>query len=389
MNLHEEWLERSAQIYVHIPFCARKCLYCDFLSFPSSTEIREQYVAALIRQIRSFADPSDLPVRSVFFGGGTPSLLAGEEIRRLMHALRDTFPFTKRAEISMECNPGTVDERKLADFRSAGISRLSMGLQSMDDEQLRLLGRIHTRETFLESYALARKAGFDNINIDLMYGLPGQNAASWKRTLQETLSLQPQHISAYSLIVEEGTPFYSRYHEADMLRKEGKEQKLLPDEEAEREMDELCRNMLSDQGLMRYEISNYALPGRECIHNIGYWTRKDYIGFGLGAASLWKGIRFRNTIVLADYLQGDFGRKEAAVLSRRDEMEETMFLGLRLSGGVSTEAFEQRFGESAETVYQEQIDQLRAQGLLCIQDGFIRLTARGRDLATPVMAAFL
>ena len=389
MNLYEEWREKAMEIYVHIPFCIRKCRYCDFLSFPAQKEVREKYVQALLTQIHTFGEQSSLPVRSVFFGGGTPSLLEGEDIARLLQGIQEIFSFVSYPEITLECNPGTAEKRKLAAFRLAGINRLSMGLQSMDDAQLRILGRIHTRSTFLESFSLAREAGFDNINIDLMYGLPGQDVSSWERTLQETLSLRPDHISAYSLIIEEGTPFYSIYHEADILRREGKDQKLLPGEETEREMDELCLQMMSTRGLIRYEISNYALPGKECIHNIGYWTRKDYIGFGLGAASLWKGARFQNTASLKEYLEGDFTRKEETCLSRQDEMAETMFLGLRLTGGISIKAFEERFKESPETVYKKQIAELSAKGLLRIQDDFIQLTARGRDLANPVMAEFV
>ena len=380
---------KELELYLHIPFCVKKCNYCDFLSAPAEEETRAAYVDALLEEIRGFEDPEDYEVVTVFFGGGTPSILPGQEIFRIMEALREKFSFRKRAEITLEANPGTVDKEKLSCYKKAGINRLSFGLQSADAEELKKLGRIHTWEKFLESFQLAREAGFSNINVDLMSALPGQTKESWEKTLRQVLALQPEHISAYSLIIEEGTLFYQLYEKDVERRDAGEEPELLPSEEEERAMYEATGRILKEQGYLHYEISNYAKPGRECRHNLGYWQRRDYLGFGLGAATLLNPVRYKNTEDLEAYLGGDFSKKEFFVLTKDNQIEETMFLGLRVLEGVSKEKFREQFSCELRVVYRKELEKLEQEGLLEEDGDFVRLTSRGIDLSNPVLAEFL
>ena len=380
---------KELELYLHIPFCVKKCNYCDFLSAPAEEETRAAYVDALLEEIRGFEDPEDYEVVTVFFGGGTPSILPGQEIFRIMEALREKFSFRKGAEITLEANPGTVDKEKLVCYKKAGINRLSFGLQSADAEELKKLGRIHTWEKFLESFQLAREAGFSNINVDLMSALPGQTKESWEKTLRQVLALQPEHISAYSLIIEEGTLFYQLYEKDVERRDAGEEPELLPSEEEERAMYEATGRILKEQGYLHYEISNYAKPGRECRHNLGYWQRRDYLGFGLGASTLLNPVRYKNTEDLEAYLGGDFSKKEFFVLTKDNQIEETMFLGLRVLEGVSKEKFREQFSCELRVVYRKELEKLEQEGLLEEEGDFVRLTSRGIDLSNPVLAEFL
>lgn len=380
---------KELELYLHIPFCVKKCNYCDFLSAPAGEETRAAYVDALLEEIRGFDEPEDYEVVTVFFGGGTPSILPGQAIFRIMEALREKFSFRKGAEITLEANPGTVDKEKLSFYRKAGINRLSFGLQSADAEELKKLGRIHTWEKFLESFQLAREAGFSNINVDLMSALPGQTKESWEKTLRQVLALQPEHISAYSLIIEEGTPFYQLYEKDVERRDAGEEPELIPSEEEERAMYEATGRILKEQGYLHYEISNYAKPGRECCHNLGYWQRRDYLGFGLGASTLLNPVRYKNTEDLEAYLGGDFSKKEFFVLTKDNQIEETMFLGLRVLEGVSKEQFREQFSCELRVVYRKELEKLEKEGLLEEEGDFVRLTSRGIDLSNPVLAEFL
>lgn len=380
---------KELEIYLHIPFCVKKCNYCDFLSAPAGEETRAAYVDALLEEIRGFDEPEDYEVVTVFFGGGTPSILPGQAIFRIMEALREKFSFRKGAEITLEANPGTVDKEKLSFYKKAGINRLSFGLQSADAEELKKLGRIHTWEKFLESFQLAREAGFSNINVDLMSALPGQTKESWEKTLRQVLALQPEHISAYSLIIEEGTPFYQLYEKDVERRDAGEEPELIPSEEEERAMYEATGRILKEQGYLHYEISNYAKPGRECCHNLGYWQRRDYLGFGLGASTLLNPVRYKNTEDLEAYLGGDFSKKEFFVLTKDNQIEETMFLGLRVLEGVSKEQFREQFSCELRVVYRKELEKLEKEGLLEEEGDFVRLTSRGIDLSNPVLAEFL
>ena len=374
----------SISLYIHIPFCLRKCRYCDFLSAARPREEQERYVRALIREIQAQRDcPAGTPADTVFFGGGTPSILSGEQIGRIMEALRERFDILPDAEISLEMNPGTADPGKILEFKKAGINRLSMGVQSMHDEELRLLGRIHTVREAKEAFDAARAAGFDNINIDLMSALPGQSFESWEESLRLAAEWKPEHISAYSLIIEPGTPFCDLY-EAGKLAS-------LPDEETDRKMYHYTREFLARHGYARYEISNYALPGRECRHNSGYWTGHPYLGLGAGAASYVNGTRFSNIADINSYTEALSRpvRTDIRTLTQEEKMEEFMFLGLRMTAGVSAAVFQERFGRTLEEVYGSLIRRHIAQGLLEeTEEGFC-LTEKGTDVSNYVMSDYL
>ena len=384
--------EQTLELYVHIPFCKKKCRYCDFLSFAGEEWTQETYTQALIREIGAWRGKENKKVSSVFVGGGTPSILSVRRIEEIFEALRESFFLAEDAEITIECNPGTLEKEKLEVYKCLGVNRLSLGLQSAKNEELKLLGRIHTWETFLESFQMARKAGFENLNVDLISALPGQTVESWRETLEKTIALSPEHISAYSLIIEEGTPFYQEYEEVAKIREAGGDPQFLPSEDAERQMYEDTEKILGNAGYSRYEISNYAKPGMACQHNMGYWQRKEYIGLGLGASSLYREGRWRNPENLLEYCnrkQDMPERKDLQKLSRKDQMEETMFLGLRLMEGVEEEAFFREFGCTCREVYGEVLDRLEDQGLLKEENGRIFLTSHGIDISNYCMAEFL
>ena len=427
-----EQIMKSISIYIHIPFCVKKCQYCDFLSAPADSRAQKVYLRALKQEIREQAARyREYEVQTVFIGGGTPTAVPCEKLCEVLKTVFTCYRVNPQAEISMEANPGTVTKEALLSYRKAGINRLSIGLQSADDGELKLLGRIHTYRDFLQTYRWAQEAGFTNINLDIMSALPGQSVENYKKSLETVLSLRPQHISAYSLIVEEGTPFYEKYgQESEKLQATGEKQPDLPSEEEEREMYALTEKLLAAAGYHRYEISNYALPGRECRHNLVYWKRGNYVGFGLGAASMVENVRFENTRKMQEYLaeyagvpdaepvsadaaQGDeqelsneqefslredthsenaqeFSiRENVHPLSQQEQMEETMFLGLRLTEGVSKAEFHRQFGVSMEQIYGEVIRENIAQGLLIDEAGYLRLTREGMDLSNYVMAQFL
>ena len=400
--------KKKLEIYVHIPFCAKKCAYCDFLSFPGNMRMRREYTDKLLEEIRiqsSFV--REYQVDTIFLGGGTPSVLDVSDITAIMGALKEHYDIAPDAEITIEVNPGTVKMEGLVAYREAGINRVSMGLQSADDTELRYLGRIHTYDEFLKSFQRVRMAGFTNVNVDLISAIPGQTPESWRNTLKKTAMLKPEHISAYSLIVEEGTPFYDRYGghvEMESYEMSPEERRRLmalpdlPDEDTEREMYYMTRNCLAEQGYERYEISNYARPGFECRHNVGYWTGTGYLGLGLGASSYLEGCRFHNTSDFQSYVSAHFDdeaefcqalRQDMEQLSVKSKMEEFMFLGLRLTRGVSTEGFITRFGQSIRNVYGGVIDKLEREGLLEHKNGYYHLTERGLDLSNYAMSLFL
>lgn len=382
---------KELSIYIHIPFCVRKCLYCDFLSFPvgdisyvnlscvtgDAEKQIDSYVNLICGEIALRAPTfKEYRVISIFFGGGTPSLLPAEELGKIMDAVRASFVVSEDAEITVECNPGTVTAAKLAYYITCGINRLSIGLQSADNGELARIGRIHDYETFLETYRLAREAGFGNINVDLMSALPGQTTASYQRTLEQVCALFPEHISAYSLILEEGTPIYVNQKDY-----------TFPDEEEERELYYMTERVLSKAGYHRYEISNYARQGRECRHNKVYWQRGDYLGLGLGASSMIANVRWKNPEDMDAYREHKIC--EVQRLSRKEQMEEFMFLGLRLTEGVKEADFEKAFGASLDDVYGETVARHVGQGLLMRADGRLFLTPRGIDVSNVVFSAFL
>lgn len=377
-------------LYIHIPFCAKKCYYCDFLSGPDSSENIQQYTKRLCREIETRAKKvGNRKTDTVFFGGGTPSLLNEEQITRVMKTLRKEFQILPEAEISLEMNPGTVSREKVMTYRELGINRLSIGLQSANNDELKKLGRIHTYETFLQTWEMVRSLGFSNINIDLMSALPGQTIDTYCDTLEKVVALHPEHISAYSLIIEEGTRFEDWYGE------KGDRIWELPEESEERKMYYLTKEILLANGYHRYEISNYSLPGFSCRHNEGYWTGKEYLGFGVGASSYYKGERLRNEESLESYImKASFGEDlsmEREKLSAEDQMAEFMFLGLRRMEGVSPEEFEKRFGKSMEEVFGKTLERLIEKGLLLYQEdiGRFALTEFGIDVSNQVFMEFI
>lgn len=381
-------MKKGLGVYVHVPFCIRKCKYCDFLSAPASDEVMEQYVQGILVQMESFAktdgfQKNDYEVLTVFFGGGTPSILSVHQIELILTQIRRSFFCRKDMEVTLEANPGTLTREKLRGFYQTGVNRLSLGLQSTDNQMLKVLGRIHTYETFLENYQMAGEAGFQNINIDLMSGLPGQTLKQWEESLKKVCRLDPRHISAYSLIIEPGTVFYEMYD---------KHREALPDEETERKMYERTKEILDGYGYRRYEISNYSKPGFACRHNEGYWKREDYVGFGTGAASLLMDTRYSQRQELSYFLEHPDWTENIAQqekLSDIARMEETMFLGLRRMEGVSREYFLEQFGKNMEEVYGDVIKKYRKLGLLKEENGKIALTEEGISVSNIIFSDFL
>lgn len=400
-------------IYIHIPFCVKKCDYCDFLSAPATGSIIHEYVNALITELGSCSGiKNDYTVPTIFFGGGTPSIVEASDIIRIMEQIRQVFNVDyERLEATIEVNPGTITPEKLSHYRKAGINRLSFGLQSTDNTELKQLGRIHTYEQFIENYNTARELGFNNINIDLMSALPGQTLNSWEQTLAKIVSLKPEHISAYSLIIEEGTPFYELYNEKGPAFYE------LPDEETDRGMYHLTKQFLVNSGYYRYEISNYAKPGYESRHNSSYWRGTEYLGFGLGASSLIDGVRFNNRKELMNYISkcGEFevnadsynigknkilytntllsdsiGLRENYVeLSLKQRIEEFMFLGLRMQEGISIKEFMNRFNTDINSVYGDIIMKHNKSGFINVNGDRIYLSEYGIDVSNYVLSDYL
>ena len=415
--------KRELELYIHIPFCARKCAYCDFLSFAAPERVYRDYMDKLMEEICGQGPNfQEYRVSTIFVGGGTPSILPADLIMELFATLSENFDISPDAEITMEANPGTLTMEKLEVYRQSGVNRLSIGLQSADDKELKYLGRIHSYDSFLKSFQRARQAGFKNINVDLMSALPGQDVHSWKNTLKKVMMLKPEHISAYSLIIEEGTPFYERFGEP-----QGKQSSVvcgesdadrggalpapktaaeiaaraavmtlpdLPDEDTDREMYHLTKEMMAAHGYDRYEISNYAKKGYECRHNIGYWTGVEYLGLGLGASSYTYGYRYHNTENLQEYLslnlyEGGAAARDIEELSLEDKMEEFMFVGLRMMKGVSGSEFLERFGQNMWNVYGDALKKLEQQGLIEVDAPMVRLTELGIDVSNVVLSEFL
>lgn len=377
----------TAGIYLHIPFCVKKCLYCDFISGTNSKETIENYINSMVNEIESTDIKQD--VDSVFIGGGTPSSIPPEYIAKVVDCLRIKLGnrFLKDSEITIETNPKTISENALKIYHDAGINRISMGLQSCIDSELKSLGRIHTFKDFLDSYNIATRY-FDNINIDLISGIPHQTMDSFKESLKKVGDLNPNHISVYSLIIEEGTPFY------EMYGPEGKFKDSLPNEDIDREMYHFTKEYLSTLGYNRYEISNYAKENKESRHNLKYWKGNNYYGFGIAAASLVDNIRYKNTDNLKEYIDA-MGSPEKIritqeILDIKDCMSEYMILGLRLIKGVSPKEFKARFNEDMENKYGDILNKYLNMGLLHTTiDGNFALTDKGLDVSNSVMEEFL
>ncbi len=366
-------------LYVHVPFCASKCAYCDFASYAGREADIPRYVDAVIREITRRGTETGHPrADTIFLGGGTPSLLDERQITRILDALHGAFPIEEGAEITCECNPGTLTAPLAHALRKAGVNRLSIGAQARQARLLRLLGRIHDWREVAASVETARRAGFDNINLDLMFGLPSQSVLDFRETLQAAIALSPTHLSCYGLIVEEGTPLCRDIAEGKLS---------LPDEEAEREMYELARQTLAAHGLDQYEISNFARQGYACRHNLGCWTRVPYLGFGCAAHSFFEQCRTMNPSRIDAYLAGDEPKTER--ISREEARFESMMLGLRLTRGVKNEDFADMHGMSIREAFGEKLDALINGGLLQWHEGALRLTRLGMDLQNSVLVELM
>ncbi len=383
-------LLETASLYLHIPFCHTRCYYCDFNTYAGMLPLREPYVRALLSEIAlagelaQHADGGVRRSRTLFFGGGTPSLLTVEQVTRLLHACREAFAVDEDAEITLEANPGTLNREQLAGLRAAGINRLSLGSQSFDAELLKTLGRIHTPEEITQALHHARAAGFTSINLDFMFGLPGQTMRHWQETLDQALALHPEHFSLYSLIIEEGTPFYTWAEEG----------RIIPgDEDLCADMYEYADERLQGEGYINYEISNWALPGHASRHNLTYWQNLPYLGLGAGAHSFFADKRFSNERDPQVYIQTLKKRQlpivESETIERLQQMSETAFLALRMAQGLHLPTFEERFAESFASFVGNRLRIVEEAGLLEQDDGWLRLSKRGRLLGNEVFMRLL
>ena len=374
----------AISIYIHIPMCVKKCAYCDFTSFSGRMNQRDAYTDAVCREMREQAAFFGARrVNTVFFGGGTPTLMTGGQIRRIMDTLRACFDLAPDAEITMEGNPGTLSAENLAAYRAAGVNRLSLGVQSMDDGLLAGIGRIHTAAQAKQAVSMVREAGFENLNLDLMLGLPGQTAAQWRDTLGQAIALEPEHLSCYSLILEEGTPLERQVQEGTCAP--------LPDEDALCEMDDCTEEMTRQAGYTRYEVSNYAKAGKECRHNIVYWECLPYLGIGCAAHSDLDGRRFYNPDHWEDYFQtiGQMKRTAEGDDSREERMFERVMMGLRMIRGMDEGRFERDFHMRPEEVWKKSIPQMKEKKLMESGNGRLYLTRRGIQVMNAVLVEML
>lgn len=369
-------------LYLHVPFCSRKCRYCSFHSGSHPATLHARYGQALNREIEQTAAANGRPcLHTLFIGGGTPSVLSARVLGSILSTCRQAFSWSDEAEVTIEVNPETVVGKRLHTLRWYGVNRLSMGLQSLNDGELRLLGRTHTAAQGGEALLRARQAGFTTINIDLMYGIPGQTVRSWRDSLLRVLDMDPEHLSLYQLSVEEGTPF------ADLLKKG---ELVLPDEEAVLEMDEIANQESGKAGYYRYEISNYAKPGKFCRHNLVYWQNESYLACGAAAVSYTAGnrcLRQPDPALYCDWMERGLSPvTECEHLPEEQVFRETMVMGLRLTAGVSCQRLQQRFGRGVQDIYGNRLDHLISSGLLCFDGESYFLSERGRLLANVVMA---
>lgn len=396
-------MKKPLSIYIHIPFCRHKCIYCDFLSFANETNTRQiQYVNALMSEIRLYKPYADrYSVKTIYIGGGTPSILDEALIGNILNTIFHIFKVDRFPEITIEVNPGTIKYTNLLSYKEYGINRLSIGLQSADNEMLRMMGRIHDFDDFISGFEAARRAGFENISVDVMSGLPGQDIHTLVDTLTKVTELGPEHISVYSLQVEEGTKLSERQ---DLIN-------MIPDENTDRTMYAMTKKVLKAAGYNRYEISNYSKPKYESRHNIVYWTGGQYIGFGIGAASYFKGERFSNIKNMDNYIEicedireeltkdtdrvrlydsaANILRENVETLYIESRIEEFMYLGLRMTGGVSRKEFNERFNRDIYDIYGEVINKYCGQGYMISEGDNIRLTDKGIDISNYILADFI
>ncbi|HFL2528609.1 radical SAM family heme chaperone HemW [Clostridioides difficile] len=387
-------------LYIHIPFCVKKCKYCDFNSYKMDIDSKKRYIEDLKIEIELYSNKlykdnkyknkeccslnKNDKITSIFVGGGTPSILTSDEIREVFISIKEMFDIDENAEITIECNPGTLTLEKLKTMKEIGINRLSIGLQAIQEKHLNFIGRIHTYEEFEKNYKDALSVGFKNINIDLMYSLPNQTLCDWKETLEKVVHLNPTHISAYSLILEEGTELYNMY-ESNKFE--------LIDENVDIEMYEYTINYLKSKGYNQYEISNYSKEGYNCEHNILYWECEHYIGIGAGASGYINENRYNNVESLEDYhlslVKREKPIQENEILSEKDMIEEKIFMGLRMNKGIKFEDFKKKFGIDFREKYNKQIEMLLARKLINQSFEGIQLTQKGREISNSVFIEFM
>ena len=381
--------KRELELYLHIPFCVRKCMYCDFLSAPADSVTIHAYMKALEEEIESRAvEFGDYIVVSVFVGGGTPSIAETKDIEAVLTAIRHSYRLADDAEITIEVNPGTVERKKLEAYRSVGVNRLSIGLQSARNEELKRIGRIHSWQQFLDSYRAAVEAGFENVNVDIMSTLPGQSLENYRETLRSVLALEPcvKHISAYSLIVEEGTPMFEDVENKKVM---------LPPDELEREMYWTVKRLLEQNGYKHYEISNFAKPSFESKHNMHCWEQNEYIGMGVAAHSYTNDTRYSNIDTIEEYIENYKNGKQVENFvfhekqDKSSKMNEYMILGLRQIDGVEIQKFKAKFGENPIYIYHKELEKLVNEDLIEIDGDIIKLTNKGLDLANLVWEEFV
>ncbi|EMU53453.1 radical SAM family heme chaperone HemW [Clostridium butyricum] len=372
---------KEMSLYIHIPFCKQKCLYCDFPSYAGKESLINEYIRALNEEI--LRKCSKYKIASIFVGGGTPSYLNEINLESLLKTI-NLLDFKDDFEFTIECNPGTLNEEKLVLMKNYNVNRISMGLQTTNDNLLKEIGRIHSFEEFEKNYNQARKAGFENINVDLMFGLPNQHMKDWKASLEDVMSLEPDHISAYSLIIEEGTCFYNLYNN-DKLN--------IPNEEEERSMYLFTKGFLEDYGYNQYEISNYAKVNKECFHNKVYWKCNEYLGLGVSASSFVDEKRFKNIDDIKIYIEkinnNEDVTEEIHVNNINDDMEEFMFMGLRMIEGINLKTFKKRFGKDVFDIYDEVIKNNIKKGLLVVDSEKLYLSEKGIELSNYVMSDFI
>ena len=384
MNI--EKCKKMLGLYVHIPFCKKKCDYCDFISFANKSNVIEQYVNAVKCEINSYSNyKEEYKIKTIYFGGGTPSYIESKYIVDILNTIKNKFTVLKNAEITIEINPGTVDRKKLEDYIGSGINRISFGLQSVDDKLLKNIGRIHSFEDFLYSYNLAKEVGFKNINVDLMIGLPTQNIQDIEKSLNKILELSPEHISVYSLILEEGTTLELKVKNKELY---------IPSDAQERNMYWKVKKELEKNGYIHYEISNFSKVGYESKHNVSCWNQEEYIGIGIAAHSYINNTRYSNTDNLEEYIKKSEDnineiRQIHEVQNKKDKMNEYMILGLRKIQGIKISEFKNKFIDNPIYIYREQLNRLTTQELIVIDEDNIRLTNKGIDLANLVWEEFI
>lgn len=370
-----------AGLYIHIPFCRSKCAYCDFVSFPHKEDLHAAYIDAVIKELKRYPKEK---IETIFIGGGTPSILKAELLERLVNAACAHFIFEDDPEFTIEANPCDLSKNTLSAFKGMGVNRLSIGLQSANDAELKMLGRAHNYAQFLDGYNTARNLGFNNINVDLISGLPNQSIECFEETLNKIVALNPEHISCYSLIIDDNTPLAKKINSGELP---------VPNEETDRQIYVLTRQVLAQHGYSRYEISNYAKPGRECRHNLNYWTCGSYIGLGVAASSYYNNIRYTNIESPQNYIrrinqnESVIGEKE--YISEKDQLFETIMLGLRLTSGIDRRAFKDKFRKDILYYFRITIERFVNQGLMEITEQHVKLTEKGLDLADSVILEFM